>query len=367
MKKVEKPDWSVIKPHGPWGDAIEKIIMSITDALNANADEADRTAKEIMEIVTEHEQALNRIDAQLQGKGFYPPGIVERVEALEDAIGNDDRLPAVEYDLAGIKTRLKVLEDQLSTFCPQTDNKTGENVYKSEPNEPITGHSPDAGKMVGSWICDKCGKDWGNGSRIGIPSDTDKVDFQCGDCGRQAVNWHQAQTVGKPAEVPTSSVHYRWCDVDETAPDPEEPKPYPEGEGNQSGVLKARQYYDADGAPIKLLRLVQTEPEWAVTQILNRDRLEAENKELRAEIELLHNLHKTDTDELEALDKEITALKADLTAARKRIGQYEEMERRVKRTIVVTTNQQSTSTEPIYDGVERGRIEFILAALGEKE
>lgn len=51
--------------------------------------------------------------------------------------------------------------------------------------------------------------------------------------------------------------------------------------------MSDRQYKDVSGNPCKLLWLVKNEPEWAESQIRNRDKIERELQEAQARIRLL--------------------------------------------------------------------------------
>jgi predicted nucleic-acid-binding Zn-ribbon protein/DNA-directed RNA polymerase subunit RPC12/RpoP len=428
---------------------------------NFPPDNAEKHRDKLAELIWVNQNKMSKltervkaIEAKAQGKGFYPPGIVERLEEIDSrltGLHNDSVLYGQEW--AKITRRLEALEDELretthiigtliTSPVNENDIKWGqEQIQRREPIEPITGH----------WVCEKCGKDWGDGSRLYTVPKYITAEYQCNYCGdKYSVKWipseqkeypegdenqngtQEPTTTGHTVHVPNDltkrtmdetdrgedlttheSVEALMDDLDgtqepcchtyhpymgeevcakcgERKPDTQELKPC------QCGGHAFSETTNIDGVKYYYVYCEDCSLETDYYDTFE-EALAAWNRrpiedELRAEIELLHNLHKTDTDELEALDKEITALraegerlkreynalfdessqtrqrlKADLTAARKRIERYEEMERRVKRTHVVTMNQQSTSTEPNLVCIEHGRIEFILAALGEKE
>jgi FtsZ-binding cell division protein ZapB len=206
-----------------------------------------------------HETALSKfterveaIEAKAQGKGFFPPGIVERLEEIDSrltGLHNDSVLYSQEW--AKITRRLKALEyhshgyrdahgylvetegqtyrqsPDLSGYCGKY-KPVGVRVTTEVPVDQHAGFVP-VSPAQGSYICDNCKKDWVEEDLfpLGIKM-AGEAPYCCilgmGGCGKRAVIWHPAQTVGKPAEVPTSSV---------------EPKEYSEGAENQSGTLKA--------------------------------------------------------------------------------------------------------------------------------
>ncbi len=401
---------------------------------NFPPDNAEKHRDKLAELIWVNQNKMSKlterveaIEAKAQGKGYYPPGIVERLEDIDDTPYCHDN-------------RLKALEDQLSTFCPKTDNKTGENVDKSEPPDlsnycgkyrpaqdvpckmcggtgqddpppgkyhglcPRCGGNGKEPPAQGSYICDNCGHDFGTYIARGE---------RC--CPDRKPVWHQAQTVGKPAEVPTSSA----AEKPPTSTAIEEPKPCPEGAENESGTLKEHEECDYCGAlyatiyrlPDDIWDRIKPEDRFGVYELICpkcADKLARKNgiylyweategkwnrrpieDELRAEIaNLREQLGASEVEELRLCeelsakrnkianlkaeierlkearavrDDHIDAHKADIAAAQGKIERYEEMERRVR-----DIRDNRLSVAMVGRDVDR-RLTDALAALGEKE
>lgn len=66
-----------------------------------------------------------------------------------------------------------------------------------------------------------------------------------------------------------------------------------------------KQYYDAEGKPVTLMRLVLTEPAWANNQILDRDRIERELAASRSDLECQGQAYSKALDDLAAANKRL--------------------------------------------------------------
>ncbi len=302
------------------------------------------TWQEMADALIAHETALSKlterveaIEAKAQGKGYYPQGIVERLEEIDSrltGLHNDSVLYGQEW--AKITRRLEALEDeakkQKDAFRKLYYGTKNILHDAPEPIEPITGHG----------------------------------------------------------------VRYRWCDVDETAPDPEEPKPYPQAAENQSGTLKACPLCGNTG------RLLQEGRDYQVACTICtaaetpyfRDKVDAIaawnrrpiEDELRAEIEQLKETYFIDKpsvhmpasqwhklqDDLSAAQAKIERLKDDWEDKQKDASYWEDRFNEVATDLTAARERISNAIVELQnnyaqDGAKVAAALCRLAALGEKE
>jgi len=216
----------------------DKALIKLLETLieQSNAHETALIAQDMVwEDIRRQTEALSKlterveaIEAKAQGKGFFPPGIVERLDDIETRLTNKEAYPLneivsnsksiaeIESDMIDIESRLEALEDAVT------------NRDHPEPNEPLTSQLPIdlsnyCGKYkpepsTGHWVCERCGKDWGDGS-------------------------YQRRTGMSEDYCPGSMGGCRTWNVKLVPP---EPKEYPQAAENQSGTQELKPSEECD-------------------------------------------------------------------------------------------------------------------------
>jgi rubrerythrin len=173
---IEKPDWML-------GDGISKPMRKIFEQF---FDQSNAHEKAIADAVQEYRGSF-AVAAGERGKLRREISALEsRVKALEDKSKYHRHCKSSDHDDFTTQPRYfyQELENgetdaiktaELSTSAAKTDNMSAQNVDKLDH---------------GRWICNNCGKDWGDGF-AGIRRDGT---YLCpkyeGGCDQESVTWH---------------------------------------------------------------------------------------------------------------------------------------------------------------------------------